>query len=480
MLLRASLVCVFIRNCHSLLDMKQMKFPKGFLWGTATSGHQIEGGNVSSDWWRWEQQGRMHGGAVSGQAVDYWNRYEEDHALMESLGYPVFRIGIEWARIEPEPGKFDREALAHYRDILQSLKNHGIKICLTLYHWVLPHWVAERGDWTNPETLRHFERYARYVINELITFPDLWVTVNEPMVAAIAGNLLAEHPPFRNTFRDYRQTAVSLLRVHAQCYAFIHDAARRAELKKPPRVGIANAYPVLVPWGSRGWKGFYEWSIARLGKYLACHVWDNAVDTGHARLLNGFRQIPGLRGSIDYCGINYYLRMSLRFDHSRRDRFFIDETGVPPGVRSTDTGWQIYPSGLYKAIHDVWNRFKKPVIITENGIADISDEQRPAYILEHLFCVYQALQSGIPVEGYFYWSFIDNFEWRKGFGPRFGLIAVDHRDHNLVRYPRPSAHLYSQIIRENAISEELIGTYAPELMGPFETILKSGNRGRAD
>ena len=456
------------------MTMQILRFPDGFMWGTATAGHQIEGNNQHSDWWHWEQQGVMHEGSMSGQAMDYWNRYEEDHELMSQLHYPAFRLGIEWARIEPEPGTFSQEALDHYREILASLKQRGIKICLTLYHWVLPQWVAESGDWTNPETLIHFERFVRYVVDALLEFPDIWVTLNEPMMPAIAGNLIAEHPPFRKTFSAYRQVSSALLHAHAIAYHIIHDAYRKAGMHKQPMVGIAHAYPVFAPWGTQGIKGLYEKMASHVAEFVACRAWDQAILSGKFHYLHGFKRLPKLQNSVDYCGINYYFRMSLRFDSHRHNNFYINEASIPENILHTQMGWQIYPQGIQKIIRYAWKHFRKPIVITENGIADDTDTLRPAYILEHLLNIYETILDDIPVKGYFHWSFIDNFEWRQGFGPKFGLVAVDHKDKELVRQPRKSAFMYSDIIKHNGITEKMISTYAPELIETFYRLTRSG------
>ena len=170
---------------------KEIIFPKGFLWGTASAGHQVEGGNDKSDWWKFESEGKVYDGTVSGKAVDYWNRYEEDHELMAKLGYQAFRLGIEWARVEPEDGVFDMKAVRHYEKILRSLRKHNIKICLTLYHWVLPLWFAEKGGWEHPEAADRFMAFCELIIKELGEYPDLWVTLNEPNVPAAAGTAVS-------------------------------------------------------------------------------------------------------------------------------------------------------------------------------------------------------------------------------------------------------------------------------------------------
>jgi beta-glucosidase len=441
---------------------RALTFPSGFLWGTSTAGHQIEGNNCHSHWWEWEHQGLIRDGTKSGQAVDYWNRFEEDHDLMHELGYKAFRLSIEWARIEPEPGTFNEEAIEHYRSILTSLRKHGIQICLTLNHWVLPQWVALQNDWLNPKTIDDFIAFVEHVADQLGEFPYMWVTLNEPMMHAIAGYFLDEFPPQHGSLHAYRKVAHAMLRAHARAYHAIHRLCPTASDGQPARVGTAHAYPWIEAWGTPGWKGWYEKvaaHIARTGTFLA---WDKSVESGLPHGLYTGPPIIGLRHSADYCGVNYYLRSSLRYDASKRGQFRLDERSIPPGVETSQMGWQIYPEGFYQTLHDVWRRFKKPIYVTENGIADDSDQQRPSYLLRHLAAMHRAIQAGVDVRGYFHWSFMDNFEWREGFACKFGLVAVDHSDPSLVRHPRPSAHLYGALIRHNAITEEIVEQYAPE------------------
>ncbi len=441
----------------------RLVFPEGFIWGTSTAGHQVEGGNEYSDWWEWEKEGLVEDGTVSGRAMDYWHRHEEDHALMAQLDYKGFRLGIEWARVEPQKDCFDADVIAHYRSILQSLRNHGFKICLTLHHWVLPQWVAAQKDWLNPETVDHFLRYVQYVVDELGEFPDYWVTLNEPMVPAIMGNLMGRFPPQRRSLKAYRAVSRAYLRAHAGAYRIIHQSRPLAPDGTPTQVGVAMAYQICEAWGSAGPAGLYERLAAFAGDRVASGGWDHTILTGRPHWIHGGDRVADIRGSYDYCGINYYMRVSLKFDRHRRDQYWIDETNVPPDVDVTQMGWQIYPEGLYRTIRTVWERFQKPILITENGIADDADTQRPRYIIEHLAQVHRAIREGIPVIGYYHWSFVDNFEWREGFAKRFGLIAVQHDDPELERIPRPSAHLYSEIARENAITREMVETYAPEV-----------------
>jgi beta-glucosidase len=451
---------------HAALSKSKdsLKFPDSFIWGTSTGGHQVEGGNKFSDWWVWEQKGLIEDGTVSGRAMDYWNRHEEDHALMAKLNYKGFRLGIEWARVEPQEGCFDREVIEHYRRILQSLRNHNFTICLTLHHWVKPSWVADQGGWMNPDTVNQFLRYAKFVINELGSFPDYWVTLNEPMVPAIMGNCLGRLPPHRHSIKAYRAVSRAFLRVHAETYHLIHALRPLAPDGTKSKVGVAMAYPWIEPWNSPGLAGWYERVAAFISRRAAFAGWDYTIRTGKPHWIHGGPAIAGIQDSYDYCGINYYMRVSLKYDRLRRDQYMIDSTQAPPGIEVTQTGWQIYPEGLYRTIRSVWKRFGKPILITENGIADDTDKQRPRYMIEHLVQVHRAIQEGIPIVGYYHWSFLDNFEWQAGFAKRFGLIAVQHDDPDLLRVPRPSAHLYSEIARKNAITREMLEAYAPDLV----------------
>lgn len=415
------------------------KFPENFLWGSAVSGHQIDGHNEHSDWWHWELA--TEGQQVSGKAVDHWNRFEEDHDLLVAMGHEAFRFGLEWARIEPRRGEFDQAAVEQYRRMLQSLRDRGIKICLTLHHWVLPQWVSEQDDWMNPETVDQFLRYVDFVVQEFGEFPDLWITVNEPMVASLAGNLSGDFPPQRKSILASRKVTRNMLRAHAGAYRLVHQHCPHA------RVGVAMAYPHLEAWGTPGPAGWYERIAAWFGRKVVYEAWDRSIQTGWFHPLIGWGGVEGLRDSVDFCGINYYFRMTPRFSLKHRRSGFLDPAALPEGVEINDFDWQIWPKGIRHIIGYAWKRFQKPIFITENGIADRDDSRRGDYIVDHLQQIQQAIADGLPVEGYFHWSFIDNFEWKEGFEMKFGLVEVDPEDPELTRRPRSSAELYSRIIR---------------------------------
>lgn len=436
-----------------------IKFPDNFLWGTATSGHQIEGHNVNSDWWEFEKQGKILDGTQSGKSVDYWNRYEEDHKLMSDLGYQAFRLGIEWAKIEPEKGKFNQDATKHYRKIFQSLKEHNIKICLTVYHWVLPLWVAREGGWENEKTIDWYSKFTEYVVQEFGEFPDLWVTINEPIVPAAAGYLGGEFPPEKKSIPLFLKIIEKLLRAHSRGYEIIHAKIPNA------KVGIAQAYQWIEPYGSPHLKGLYEKIMAKIFRIGSYEAWDNAITTGVLKFpLKKAIYIAGVKNSYDWSGINYYTRASLKFDISKKTQGLIDFEAIPDGYEKTAMGWQIYPEGFYKILKYNWEKFKLPIYITENGIAEDADIQRPKYLVQHLLQVHRAIKDNCDIRGYFYWSFIDNFEWKKGFAMKFGLVECDCvNDPELKRKPRKSAYLYSDIIKNNGINDEILSKYNVKL-----------------
>ncbi len=446
-----------------------LAFPEGFWWGTATAGHQIEGGNDASNWWAWEQLGLVDDGAVSGRACDYWNRWRDDHALMVELGHNAFRLGLEWARLEPVEGRFDEAALAQYVEMLADLNARGIKVCLTLNHWVLPAWFANDGDWCSPRALARWERFVRHVVPAVAPYVDRWVTLNEPMVPVLAGNLAAYHPPAKRNAWRAAKVFRQLLRAHAVAYRIVHELVPVAPDGGPTMVGSANAYQWVEPFHERGWQRRVEATIGRVVRHVSYAAWDAALLSGRIPFPYGFGQrVEGLAGSVDFLGVNYYMRISVRLHPSALSNVTSGTYDAPPGIETTEMGWQVYPPGFRKVLGEVWDRFRKPIYITENGCADAHDELRRRYLLSHLAQVHHAIGDGCDVRGYLQWTFVDNFEWREGYRPRFGLVEMDPDDPDLVRRPRPSAFMYRDLIAENAITPELVATHAPGALDPWQ------------
>jgi beta-glucosidase len=389
-----------------------MRFPDGFLWGAATAAHQIEGNNVNSDWWRAEQAGMLP--HTSEIACDSWNCWSDDVRLLTDLGLNAYRLSVEWARIEPRPGQFDQTALDAYRRQLEALRQAGIEPMLTLHHFTSPHWLADLGGWSSPDVVPRFAEYASRVGREFGDLVRWWITINEPSILGFKAYIEGSWPPHQPwNLRGY----VRLLR-HA---ARGHIRARRALLAERPDALASMAFAIWPMQAARRWSPIDQ-LMARLGDWL----WQGRI---LARSL----------ASLDWIGVNYYSRTWVGWPWPA--------TPLGSGER-TDFGWEIYPPGLYAVLRRV-GRFGKPVVITENGIADADDRRRAAYIVAHLREVHRAISDGVDVRGYMHWTLLDNFEWSEGFTQRFGLATRE-------RQLRPSAQVYAAIARANALSDDAL------------------------
>ncbi|HTA92434.1 MAG TPA: family 1 glycosylhydrolase [Polyangiaceae bacterium] len=388
-------------------------FPGGFLFGCATSATQIEGGCKTSDWWEFARQaGRVAAGDVPDVACDHWNRLAQDTELLVQLGVGAHRLSVEWARIEPEPGRFDDAALEHYRAELQGLSNIGVEPLLTLHHFSFPSWLARRGGALAPELPARFEAFTRRVARVLGDRVKIWTTINEPNVLVAQGYMLGHWPPGLRQPKSVPRAVSNLRRAHVAAYRAIHELVPHAS------VGLAHHVRLATP-ASRS---LSDRATARL------------LDV----LFNGlFMDLPQ-----DYLGLNYYSRDIVRFDPTRPNELFAQRS-VQRGAALSDLGWEIYPRGLGMVLRRLARR-GKPIWITENGVADASDLVRTRFIADHLAEIARALADGVDVRGYMHWSLLDNFEWAEGYAPRFGLYSVDYATQ--TRTLRASGEAYAQII----------------------------------
>ena len=449
-------------------DARALRFPAGFWWGTATAGHQVEGDNRHSDWWAWEQRpGWVKDGRPSGAACDAWGRYAEDFAWIAAQGHTGYRLGIEWARLEPRPGRPDEEALTRYQAMLADLRRRGVRVCLTLNHWVLPRWFADRGGWLAADALDRWERLLRWVIPPLAPHVDLWITLNEPMVPALVGHLLAYHPPCEASPRRCARVFGRLLRAHALAYRLIHELAPARGPR--PQVGYAAAVQQVEPFHQRGWRARLERPLARLFARTSFGAWEESVATGRVAPPFGWGQrVPDPEGSLDFVGLNYYMRVSVRLALDTLANVKAGQFAAPDGVETTQMGWQVHPPGFGQVLRQARDRFGLPIYVTENGCATDDDAQRRRYLVTHLAELHRAIQSGCDVRGYMHWSLMDNFEWREGYAKRFGLVEVDRSDPALTRRPRPSAALLGEVARANALSGDAVARYAPDARAAWE------------
>ncbi len=410
--------------------------PSGFLWGAATAAHQIEGGNVFNDWARFEAiEGNIADGLPSGTAVDHWNRVAEDTGLLTALGANAYRFSIEWSRLEPREGEWDPGAWAHYEEEVELLLQAGVTPMVTLLHFTLPVWLADRGGLAAPDFADRFERFATEAVRRLGNEVTYWCTVNEPNVQMYQGYVDGVWPPGLDDTEQAAAAFAGALRGHARASAVIKNANPEA------KVGAAINLIVFDP--ARSW-WLPDWIAAREADRGFNWAFYDSVKRGAITFrIAGFPEIDepvaALAGSVDFFGINYYRRNLVRF--SPRAPGLV-EIFPGPGPLS-ELGVEIYPEGLLRLIRRGWDRYGLPIIITENGVADSLNELRPDYLRSHVYAVSRAMEEGIPVEGYLHWSLTDNFEWAEGFGARFGLYRVDYE--TLERIPGPGTEEFQRL-----------------------------------
>ncbi len=422
-------------------------FPDGFLLGCASAAHQIEGG-LDNDWTRMESgvPGAIHDGSVSGAACDSWNRWRDDLRICaEELHNNGHRFSVEWSRIEPHEGVFNHEALRHYAEMARTCREMGMEPVVTLHHFTLPLWLADQGGVIAPSAPRVFARFAAAVAEALGEHVTWWVTINEPSVYAVLSHMFGAFPPQRTSFRECLAACEGLLRMHAGAAAAIRAVARRRGWD--PRISIAHHERRLLP--ARRWSPL-DRAAALMPDFLfnrwflrSCAAGRNLPPVGHGE------RVPGLGGSLDYLGLNYYTEELMTFDLHAAATTFGRPTPIPGLPRDT-FGNTIDAQGLRRGIDALWSEFGLPIMITENGVADGDDELRGDYIRDHLAVVLDALSSGVDVRGYFHWTQLDNFEWAEGYAQKFGLYAVD-RD-TMERTAKPSARVYGAICAARAIS----------------------------
>jgi beta-glucosidase len=428
-----------------------MTFPSDFRWGTATSSHQVEGFNTNNDWWAWEQEdGRILNNDKSGQACNWWANAEADLDIAAEMGTNAHRISLEWSRIEPEPSVFNREALDRYREILLAMHARGIEPMVTLHHFSNPLWLVEKKDFDTELVIDYFQRYTQRVVEALGDLVPKWITINEPMIYVFLRYLAGDFPrPSQPGLQGARKATVNLLRCHAAAYHTIkaHDPEAL--------VGVAKNMPVFEARPGSG--PLATWWAGQVNAVFN-HAWLGAMQSGRVPRPFGRGQIPHLAGSFDFLGLNYYTRFYTKFPPRSG---LLEETWTPDAVVSDGNYGEVYPYGLYRVIREAL-RYNKPIYITENGIPDQKDTLRPAFILDHLRQIWQALSFCYPVMGYYHWSLVDNFEWDRGWTQRFGLIEMDPTTQ--TRAWRLSAHLYREICTGARIDSDMTARYAPELL----------------
>lgn len=427
-------------------------FPEEFIWGTATASHQVEGQNNNNNWSEWEKQpGKIIHDQKAGLACDWWGgRWKEDLDRAAETGQNAHRLSIEWSRIQPEEGRWDEDALDHYRTILRGAVQRGLKPVVTLHHFTDPLWLVERGGWENDRTPEWFAEYTRRVVEALKQYVSLWVTINEPNIY-VFGYLGGVFPPGKNDLKVATQVYANLLRGHARAYQTIHTIQPQAS------VGVAISYRSFRP--EHSWS-LLDKQVVGFQNRMFNDVFMNTLINGRLDMLLHKINVPEAVNTLDYVGINYYTRDIVRFNLFKPGNFFAS-SHYPADAEVSDNGFMAnVPEGMFDALK--WAmRFKKPIYVTENGIEDADDDLRPRYLIQHVHQIWRAVNFNFPVRGYFHWSLVDNFEWERGWTQRFGLWGLDVESQARIR--RKSVDVYETICKENGISSQMVETYALEI-----------------
>jgi len=408
-------------------DNQLKKFPPDFFWGAATASYQVEGGIENTDWSKAAREGRV---PLCGRACDHYNRYEADFDIVKDLGHNAHRLSVEWARIEPEEGKFNIEAIQHYQNVARALQQRGIHPCITLWHFTLPLWFSESGGFERKDSPQIFARYCGYVAEQLKDYCHHYSTMNEPIVYASNGWNRGTWPPFK--------------RFALFDFFTITNSGRQHEAQYQKGIMPFFLYLRVVKNLARAHNAAYDAikhallasDVSVVKHVILFHANSNPLNKLVAMFINWwwtYRFMKQVYKKCDSIGLNYYIHKKF---------------GETKTYAKTDMDWDIYPEGIYDCLM-MLTRYKKPLFVTEAGIADAKDDRRADYIKKQVASVWQAIQDGADVRGHFYWSLLDNYEWALGFEKRFGLVEIDY--HTLERKIRPSAYIYRQICKENAV-----------------------------
>lgn len=410
-------------------------FPKHFFWGASTAAHQVEGG-LENQWSVWELAhakelaqtahqrlswlpnwhevkplAEMPENYVSGRGVDHYRRYKEDFALVKKLNMNAFRFGIEWSRIEPEEGKWSELAIEHYKEYIAELRHQGIEPFINIWHWTMPTWFADKGGFKKKANLKYFYRFIEKVSNELLDDVTYVMTINEPNVYASFGYVTAEWPPQEKNWLTFLKVYWNLTRVHRKSYKIL-------KRDKPSlHIGVAT-------------------QLANIQAKRPHNFFDE-LSTKWMRYFWNWWFLKRINRYQDFVGFNYYFTDYYTGMLKREN----------PHIPVNDLGWYMEPEGLYPLLLRTWVRFKKPIFVTENGVADGRDEYRRWWIEESIVAMERAISEGVDLRGYFHWSLLDNFEWKYGWWPKFGLVEVD-RKHGMHRKIRPSAKWFANRIKD--------------------------------
>ena len=411
-----------------------------FLIGASTAAHQVEGNNIHSDYWTMEQMKSTSFMEPSLDAVDHYNRYEEDIRLLAEAGLNCYRFSIEWARIEPEEGQFDESAIEHYRKVIHCCKENGVIPIVTLHHFTSPKWLISKGGWEAESTVEDFKRYCVYVVTKLGSELEYVVTINEAnmglQLAAIAKRYMKQLllPKRKKETDGKAQVGINLKQMLAnqeiaaaenlevfgceKLHTFVSQRTEEGDLLiMRAHAAARDAMKALFPHLKIGLSlSLHDMQWEKGGEKRAAKEWH--AEFGH--------YLPYIKDD-DFLGVQNYTR----------NRYgFFGQLDAPKDAELTQMAYEFYPEAIGNVVRAVAKDFKGDLIVTENGIATADDSRRVEFIRRAMEGVQRCVADGIPVKGYCYWSLLDNFEWQKGFSMTFGLIAVDRTTQ--TRYPKES------------------------------------------
>ena len=430
-----------------------MSFPKGFLIGASTAAHQVEGNNINSDYWAQEQMPHSSFTEPSGIACDHYNRYEEDIRLMAQAGLNAYRFSIEWARIEPEEGRFDENEIRHYRKVIHCCRENGVEPIVTLMHFTSPVWLIKKGGWEAENTIGYFRRYAAYVAEKLGDEIRYICTINEANMGLQLAAISKRFELMARQARKDAQKAEGTVQVGMNFQKMMENikyaAMENAEIfgTPQPQIFVSSRTPegdILVFRAHQAAKEAIKAVHPEIQVGITLSLHDlQALPGGQAFAENAWDEeflhyLPCIQGD-DFLGVQNYTRTQYGPE---------GQLPCPEGAELTQMDYEFYPEALEHVIRKVHEVFKGDLIVTENGIATADDTRRVEFIRRALQGVEDCLNDGIPVKGYCHWSLMDNFEWQKGFGMTFGLIAVDRQ--TLKRVPKESLFYLGKYHHGNA------------------------------
>ena len=417
--------------------MQQFDLPKNFLFGTATSSFQIEGNNNNCNWYNWINSGHIKNSLKNQFFCDHWNKIDEDIDLFKKLNSRTYRMSIEWSRVEPKEGIFDKKAIEHYKYEIKKLKKYKIIPMVTLHHFTNPIWFENKGGWQNKINIDYFLNYAGFIIDNLSDIVQDWITINEPNVYLSMGYMKGTWPPGKKvSLCKYLKCAKNIINAHQKTYELIHKTGHNKNIKM--NVGVAHHIRFFKPVNNN----FINKKVIQILDYYFHDLFIDRMTLKHKNKLK--------IKYADFMGINYYTGdiIGIPFNSSKKSLEI---------KMKNDLGWLVYPEGLFDICFKYYQKYNLPIYITENGICDNDDQLRIKFIYDHVFQIKKLIEAGVDVQRYYHWSSIDNFEWLEGINARFGLIHINYN--NLQRTIKKSGYFYSELSKNNSITDKMIKKY---------------------